>query len=130
MTNLHVVHKFAKSLDNTLFDEARIYMHDDCHYFFRDSEIKNADDIIQSYRKNYEEGSKKLDEIVFISRVEEISNNIFIIHYTDRLRKGSVWHEHHCQQKVEMRDGKIAVITHTDLPGEAERLKAFIEGCL
>ena len=80
-----------------------------------------------SYRSNYENGAKELDEIIFMPEVKPIGALFFRLCYAGRIRKGDVWHEHRCEQIVEFEDGKIVRIEHLDLPGEAESLHAFYQ---
>lgn len=81
--------------------------------------------LLEAVISNYDSASKKLDEIVFLSDVTEIDASTFKLSYLDRIRKGSVWHEHRCEQIIRFEKGKIVEIKHLDLPGEAETLKKF-----
>lgn len=126
-SNLQAAKTFAQLMDNNLFEEAQGLMHPSCVYYYRDKIIQGAQAIIEVYKSNYETGAKKLDEILFSSKVEEMTNKSFKLKYLDRIRKRKSWHEYHCEQHIKIEEGLVTQIIHVDLPGEVEKLNQWLE---
>jgi hypothetical protein len=127
-TNFDLAQRFATLMDNNEYVEAGKMMADDCQYLYQDKQIEGVSAILKKYTDNYESGSKTLDEIQFTSEVEYIeSDSIYRLKYLDRIRKGDSWFEHRCEQHIKFENGKIKNIIHVDLPGEAEKLKHWLD---
>ena len=117
--------RFAALLDRNEFAAAGEFLLPDCRYLFRGQEITGREAILKSYRDNYESGKSILDEILFSSEVIAVGAAKAKICYLDKIRKGSEWLEHRCEQDLDFTGELISLVTHVDLPGEAERLKEF-----
>lgn len=116
---------FAQCLDRNDFAGARRYLADDCRYSYASQNLIGPEAVLASYEQNYLSAKDQLDEIVFESRIEPISESVMRTHYTDKIRKGESRHEYRCAQDLRIAGDLIAEITHVELPGENERLKAF-----
>lgn len=124
---LQIASKFAKLMDRNDYTGAGELMHPRCIYLFRGQQIQGRSAILEIYQSQLEAGAKDLDEIVFSSEIEKISDCLCKIKYLDRLRKKNDWFEHRCEQDIEIVKGLIVKITHIDLPGETERLQKWIK---
>ena len=83
---------FARALDNDDFALAGTYLSADCCYDSGQTVEVGPDAILASYRGNAEWGRSVLDSIAFESVVEPLNATSFLVHYTDRLRKGEHAH--------------------------------------
>jgi len=117
--------KFAELMDANKYAEAGNFLAENCRYHYGQEIIVGKEAILRTYISNYNSAAKKLDEIIFSSDVVEIDDSTFKLSYLDKIRKGSVWHDHRCEQTIRFERGKIVEIKHFDLPGEAEALKKF-----
>ena len=121
-----VAKQFAYLMDQNRYDEAAELMHPQCSYVYRGSVVDGAVPIIKIYKDNFQSAESQLDEIQFSSGVVPSSElGVFTLQYLDRIRKGSSWLEHRCEQIIEIADNRVKKITHVDLPGEGDRLKAW-----
>lgn len=121
----HIAQKFVTLMDNNQYVEAGQLMSPNCQYFYRGSVLIGADEIVQTYVGNYESAKDHLDEICYVSEIAPESDNTFRLKYLDRIRKGSSWFEHRCEQSIRIEDSKVVEIRHFDLPGESEKLKTW-----
>jgi hypothetical protein len=122
---LQIAQEFAALMDQNRFEEAVRLLSDDCKYFIGSQVLVGPEQIAASYSANYESASKRLDEIIFLSEIVELDQLRFRLCYLDRIRKGSVWHEHRCEQIIKFQGKQIAEIRHVDLPGELDALQEF-----
>lgn len=127
--SLEIAKQFASLMDQNRYLEAGHLMAESCLYKYQGKIIEGVAAIIQTYVDNFESAKGQLDEIQFSSKVvpADAADN-FKLKYLDRIRKGSSWFEHRCEQQIKIADGKVVQIEHFDLPGESEKLKAwFVE---
>jgi hypothetical protein len=117
---------FAELMDQNKYYEAGQLMHAECRYIYQGKTIEGVEKIVQTYVSNFDSIKNKLDEIQFLSEVAAKDvNGLFRLKYLDRIRKGTSWFEHRCEQTIRISEGKIIEIEHFDLPGEAEKLKKW-----
>lgn len=127
-TGRDVAQRLASALDRCAFDEARTLLAEDCAYE-RDatSTLTGVDAIIDSYRASHEKALSMLDAIEYLSEVVSGPEpDSLEIHYCDRIRVGTQTHEYRCRQRIWCRDARVVRIVHVELPGERERLDAFL----
>lgn len=129
LDELNLATRFAESLDRNDFVLAKTFLSDDCVYHDSNGSLRGKDEIIAMYQANYLKACTELDTIDFTSKVEKLQSGEFLIHYFDRISKGSLSHLYQCDQRIQFVSGKIAVITHVELPGERERLGIFKDNC-
>ena len=122
---LKIAQEFADLMDNNRYTEAALVMSPACRYFFRGSVLEGVPNIIQSYVSNFESAKNQLDEIQFFSEVVPEGVGVFRLKYLDRLRKGSDWFEHRCEQTITIEESRVSEIRHFDLPGEPEKLNVW-----
>lgn len=125
---LEVAKQFATLMDQNEYHEAGRLMSSACRYLYQGKVIEGIKEILKLYIDNYEIAQKELDEIQFSSEVEPTAEpGLFTLKYLDRVRRGSSWFEHRCEQKIKIVDGKVVQIEHHDLPGEPEKLQEWRE---
>lgn len=121
-----IAEQFASLMDQNKYDEAGQFMHPDCRYLYQGNVIEGRENILQTYETNYSVALQELDEIRFLSETVPDNGNLkFRLKYLDRVRKGSSWFEHRCEQTIRFSDNKIIEIEHFNLPGEAEKLREW-----
>jgi SAM-dependent methyltransferase len=121
-----VAREFAACLDRREYEALREFVTDNCVYEFRGTQITGPDAIVAAYRDATEWAFEAFDQVKFASSVAPETDCTARITFIDRLTKNSHQHQHTCQQLVAVDEtGRIARITHGDLPGEAESLDAF-----
>ena len=125
MTSIADAKRFAALMDDNQYIEAGKLMADDCRYTYHGNVIIGRDAILKTYIDNYQAALKKLDEIEFISEVEQLDEKKFKLKYLDRIRKGQNHHNHRCEQVIYFKNNQIIEIEHFDLPGENEALQEF-----
>ncbi|HXY59264.1 MAG TPA: DUF4440 domain-containing protein [Methylocystis sp.] len=128
---IEIVEALAKALDRDDFDAAGRFLAENCAYESPKGLVTGREAIIDAYRASSDWGRATFDEVVYESEIEPVGaldTNCFSVTYTDRIRKGELWHTHQCRQIVEVEDmsGKIIAIVHQNLDGEAERFNAFL----
>ena len=118
---------FGNSLDKDDFATTRRVLADDCCYIIGDEKLIGPTAISSSYENNMIEGRKKLDELEWgQSRIEEINENEFYVHFTDYLTHKGIKYVHRCKQKLTLdANSKIVRIEHIDDPLEQERLNDY-----
>lgn len=124
----HIIAQWAAALDADDFDAARALLAPDAAYVMRDETLRGADAILGSYRDATRSAHATFDEVRYRSEVVRASGRAATIRFHDELRAGDRWLHHACEQDVELdADGRVARIVHRDLPGERERLIAFLD---
>jgi hypothetical protein len=124
---LSLATKFATLLDHDRFAGARRLMASRCSYRFRGNTVVGASKIVGMFRASSVEGRKFLDELRYESKVEGVRGVAVSILYIDHLRKGHHAHAHRCRQFLQISNGKIIAIRHSDLRGEAKMLREFFK---
>jgi limonene-1,2-epoxide hydrolase len=129
-TPLHIAQQFARALDREDYATAARMLEPACTYEIRGATIHGAAKIIGSYRQAGDWASAAFDEIRYESAVRESADGSFRIRFVDLTRHGDLHHRHECEQVVEVSaTGLVTRIRHVDLPGERERLDAFLAAC-
>lgn len=122
------VARWAAALDADDFDAARRLLAPDAAYVVRGETLRGPDAILGSYRDAARSAHAAFDEVRYRSEVVRASGRAATIRFHDELRAGDRWLHHACEQDVELDgDGRVARIVHRDLPGERERLIAFLD---
>jgi len=119
--------KFGTSLDQDDYKTTRQLLSSDCEYIIGSEILIGPQAISDSYEQNMIEGKKKMDKLEWgKSRIEDITESEFFVHFTDYLTHKGESYTHRCKQKVTVNtDNKIIKIEHIDNAEEAEKLKAF-----
>ncbi|WP_430451673.1 hypothetical protein [Rhodopirellula europaea] len=121
----HIVEQFAKALDKEDYVMAQSLLSEVCVYECRDNRYQGPTEIIASYQVNGD-AAKQFDSVEYQSEVVPQQNGQFCIHFTDRLSHRGHDFTFRCQQIVDVDEtGKIACISHCDLPGQVEALSKF-----
>lgn len=123
--SIHIVQRFATLLDNSQYKEAGQCLSADCKYQYAEGKYQDRDNIASIYEKNDSFGRQHFDELVYSSSVEQIGENEFKINYTDKLRKGALWHENHFYEVVKVENDHIVDIRNHSIPGETEAMREF-----
>ena len=118
---------FGKYLDEDNFEQMQKLLDEDCVYEIAGEILLGPSAISASYENNMLEGRKKLDSLIWgQSEIEPVSENAFLVHFTDYLIHRGLKHTHCCSQKVMVNDhGRIIKIEHLDNPRESEELQNF-----
>ena len=129
-TLLETARQFATSLDAGDFAAARAILADHCVHVISDATtVIGADAIIESFQVKDASARQRFDEIDYGSHVERTGPASAVVHFIDRLRRGSAWHEYRSRQFLQFSDsGLIESIVHEELPGELEGLRMFERG--
>ncbi len=118
---------FAKALDEDDFERVRPLLADACEYEARGAKHRGADAILRSYAEASRFARSSVEEVRYESKVEAADARA-TVHFTDILRQGIEVHRHHAEQHLTFdAEGKIVRIVHEDLPGERERVAAFLD---
>ncbi len=126
MDRLAIATRFASALDRCDFDEAAQYLAPGCRYEINGRELVGPDAIIASYRESAEWASGAFEQVVYESEVEQEGDS-FTVLYIDRLIHHGETHEHRSHQRLWLNDAGLVIrIVHEDLPGEREKLDAFL----
>ena len=118
--------QFAILLDNNNFDEAARLLAEDCRYKYFEGNYQGPQNIVNLYRQNHFQALKIFDEMVYSSNVEDLGDDSYVINFTDKIRKGALWHEHNCYQILKVKDNLITSIEHCEIRGENEAMRAFM----
>ncbi len=125
--NREIVVRFARALDEEDYDAASALLDAACVYDIRGERHCGPDAIIASYRSAGEWVRETFDAVAYESAVRLESDPEFVIEFADLLTHAGVHHRHECEQRVRVDgDRKIVRIEHIDLPGETERLSAYL----
>ncbi len=131
---------FVSTLDREDFAGTRGVIDPACVYVFRGTEMRGAEAIVGSYAAAAEWARESFDQIRYESAIADEGEDgdgrrRFRVRFVDLTRHKGVDHRHECEQVVFVgsppaggeRSGLIERIEHVDLPGERERLLAFLE---
>ncbi len=126
MDFLMIAMRFASALDRCDFDVAASYLAPGCRYEINGRELVGPDAIIASYRENAGWARRALEHVFYESEVKQEGDS-FTVLYIDRLIHHGETHEHRSYQRLWLNDaGQVVRILHEDLPGEREKLDAFL----
>lgn len=119
---------FVHALDVEDFTAAQSLLDPDCVYQFRGKQTRTANAIIDSYRAAADWARASFDSIRYESDLIQESPTRFRVRYADLTDHAGQSHRHECEQVFTFNSkGRIDTIEHVDLPGERERLDAFLE---
>lgn len=122
---------FAQALDHDDFDSAERMLAINCVYSLRGNEINGRAAIIKSYRAASAWASANFDQIRYESSITPESSSpsapAFRVRFLDLTTHQGISHRHQCEQVLTLNaKGEIVRIQHIDLPGERERLDAYL----
>ncbi len=122
-----IAERFGQYLDADNFQEAIKLLAENCQYNIGAETLVGPEKIVKSYEDNMIEGRKKLDELIWgKSWVDQISDEEFIINFTDYLKHQGESHIHRCQQKIWIDDdNRIKMIVHLKNEEEETKLADF-----
>lgn len=124
---LNVARAFARSLDKEAYAETAACLAPDCRYTIGGKTHVGPAAIIASYR-NGDWAAATLDEVRYESAVRPGVEGTAVVEFVDHLLHAGVCHTHRCEQHLRFDDdGRIAAITHVDLPGEQAAVAAFLD---
>lgn len=122
----NVAQSFASFLDQTRFDDAVELMSPDCEYHYWEGNYVGNNNIANLYKQNHKNSDTLFDEIRYSSEVDEISNEEYLLKFTDHIRVGEKWHDLRFDNIVRVQDDRIVDIRHEELPGEKESFMQFM----
>ena len=123
---LTIAKRFAAALDRCDFDKAALYLSPDCRYRTRSEELVGPEAIMASYRDSAEWATGTLEQVVYENDVRKSGDDLIIL-FTDRIAHRGQAHEYRSRQHLTIDEkGKITRILHEELPGEREKLHAFL----
>jgi len=98
-----------------------------CEYFIESQVLMGPEAICNSYKQNMIAGRKKFDVLEWgKSRIEDLGDSEFYVHFTDYLTHKGKKHTHKCKQKLSIDEHhKIYKIEHINNPIEQNNLKGF-----
>ncbi len=130
LSPLTVVRRFARALDRSDFAAAGRFLSPDCRYVFKEATLIGPDDILGSYAENDAWARRELDRVEYRSRVSPQADGTYAVLFIDRIARHGSCHEYRSRQEITLDErGTIAQIVHRELPGEREKLDAFLAGC-
>ncbi len=119
---------FVKALDTEDFGAAQGLLAPGCAYAFRGKITRGAGEIVDSYRAAAAWASASFDRIRYESALTQESPARFRVRFVDLTDHAGQSHRHECEQVFTVdAQSLIDRIEHVDLPGERERLDAFLE---
>lgn len=120
---------FGYFLDQDLFEPTKKLLSEDCRYIIGKDVLVGVDAICNSYESNMIAGRKKMDVLEWgKSRIEDLNEREFYVHFTDYLTHNSCKYTHRCQQKLTLNDEALIVkIEHIHDDEEQKRLDAFYQ---
>ncbi len=125
-----IAQRFAGALDRNDFSEARRCLSPECRYQIGGDELLGQEVILASYSDSAKWAEQPLDKVIYESEVHGGDAENMEVLFTDRIIHKGLTHEYRCRQRLSMNGaGKIIRIVHEELPGERERLNAFLESC-
>ncbi len=125
-STLEIARQFANSLDEEDYQATAELLSMQCKYSCRDQVYVGPQAILNSYRTTGDSAKERFDNIEYDSIVQLLTANTAQIHFVDHLYHNGGKHTFECEQRIEVREGKITRIEHLDLPGQREALKAFL----
>ncbi len=129
-SNLTVVRRFARALDHNDFAAAASCLSPDCRYVFKDETLVGPGAILKSYAENDEWARRVLDRVAYESRVSRRPDGTISVLFIDSIVHHGSSHRYRSRQEISIdAGGLIAGIVHRELPGEREKLEAFLARC-
>lgn len=125
--NKSIAQLFGTSLDQDDYETTQKLLSENCEYDFGQGILHGPKEITNSYEQNMIAGRAKMDKLEWgTSTVDKISENEFVVNFTDYLFHKGEKYIHRCQQKLHINSsGKIERIIHINNAEESKRLKAW-----
>ena len=122
-----IAQQFGKSLDQDDFTITMDLLAADCIYEMGAEILKGPKDITASYEQNMLAGRKKMDKLEWgESKIDMISENEYIVNFTDYLFHNGEQYTHRCQQRLLINSSqKITKIEHIQNDEEQHRLTSW-----
>jgi len=122
-----IAEQFTEALDQDNFQRLRKLLGEECTYQIGTQELVGPDAIADSYEQNMIEGRKALDELTWGQcGIEKVSENEFLLHFTDHLKHQGHSYIHRCQQRIVIGEDKTIVsIVHVENDEEQFKLEQF-----
>ena len=128
-SKIDIAKEFGQSLDADQFERTASVLEHNCEYIIGDDKLKGPEKICNSYEQNMLAGRKKLDRLEWgKSRIEELSESEFYVHFIDYLTHKGTRYTHRCKQKIFINEeNRIYKIEHINDPREKERLNSYYD---
>ena len=121
-----IVSAFAASLDAEDYRSTGSCLAEDCVYESPDGDLTGPA-ILDSYQGNGDSARERFDSIVYRHEVAPLSEGWYQVTFIDELSAAHGSHVFRCRQRVHVEDGKIDRIIHEEIPGERDRLNAYMQ---
>ncbi|MGM0556880.1 MAG: hypothetical protein ACQEVA_10925 [Myxococcota bacterium] len=127
-TTRAVARRFADALCRAEWFEAGRQLAGAATYALRGRRVLGRRKIMALFRDNTEWAEAEFDSVGFDYEVRKVEGAVAWIRFTDRLERGGRAFEHESEELAEVNAGRelIMNLTHIDIPGEDERLRAFL----
>lgn len=128
MKSNEVAKAFVKIMDSENYEPAKQFFAKDCSYKVGEDLYSGPDAIIEQYKSHHDFAKSTFDSVIYKSELSQKSDTEFEVTYIDIIAHGPKTHTYKCKQLFYLNsENKITEITHEDIPGEYERIKAFYE---
>ncbi len=128
MKSCEMAKAFVKVMDSEDYEPAKQFLTKDCRYKVGEVLYSGPDAIIETYKSHHDFAKSTFDSIVYKSELSQKSDLEFEVTYIDIITHRQKTHTYKCKQFFFLNsENKITQITHEDIPGEYERIKAFYE---
>ncbi len=122
-----VAERFAHALDVDDFRGAAGLLEEGCLYRLRGEEIRGRERVIWSFTRASEWAHSNLDQVTYEHSVDTHSELNATIRFIDVFEHSGEKIVHECLMHVELGpNGPIRKLTLEELPGERERVDAFL----
>jgi len=119
--------RFAALLDTDDFASLAPMLAAACVYDTGRGALVGPEAIVASYRGASDRARASLDAMRFESELIAADERSAVVLFRDHITLRGRTHVHTCHQRVEFApDGTVTCIEHRELPGERERLEAFL----
>jgi aspartate racemase len=121
--------RFGKYLDRDDFRAVATLLAPNCKYEIGGKTLHGPEKIVASYEENMVEGKAKFDELVWGKcRIEMVSPTEYDVYFSDQITHQGITHQYSCKQQLVVNNAQaITHITHQELPGQREKLTAFLK---
>ena len=121
---------FVNLLTPGNFDEAKLWLSDDCEYRYKDQVLK-GDDIIKSFSDNHESASAKLSIEYIDGKVNTVNGQTVLVGVQDQISAKGQSHLYEDCLAITCNDqfgkGSIERIEHCPIPEERNKLAQFLD---
>jgi len=122
-----LISEFASSLDAEDYQRTLSLLAGHCIYDSPTGQLTGPVAIVSSYREPGDLARERFDSIVYRHRVVPLGEGWYQIEFIDELVAGSRSHVFRCNQRVRIDKGQIVRIIHEEIPGQRDRLNAFMQ---